>query len=248
MISIFINHSIKIEMLSENVEIRDGELLHNWLWHKKDQAGWLFYNLEKYFYNDIEYHPYSFPIDITNEFCNKRSVALTAGANSGLYAKHLAALFETVLAFEPDPVWFDCLMYNAPENNITKCQIALGREFSWINIKNNPDAPCAGENECANRVDGTGGIQQIPIDSLNIDLDLIILDVEGYEGFVLQGAEQTIKRSKPVIVVELHKHFDFGEYYNFPNQQVHELLLSFNYKLVRDYFSDQVYIFNTDII
>ena len=42
-------------------------------------------------------------------------------------------------------------------------------------------------------------------DSLEItDVDLMMIDTEGYELNVLKGAEQTIKQNKPVLVLEFH--------------------------------------------
>ena len=43
------------------------------------------------------------------------------------------------------------------------------------------------------------------LDSLNIkDVDLIMIDTEGYELFVLKGGIETIKKYKPILVVEFH--------------------------------------------
>jgi hypothetical protein len=42
-----------------------------------------------------------------------------------------------------------------------------------------------------------------PMDSLDLaQIDFLKIDCEGYELFVIQGGEQTIRRDKPCIVVE----------------------------------------------
>ena len=49
------------------------------------------------------------------------------------------------------------------------------------------------------------------LDDLNIPpLDYIKIDCEGYELNVLKGAEQTIKKHKPIIVIEQKFHKDVG--------------------------------------
>jgi hypothetical protein len=50
---------------------------------------------------------------------------------------------------------------------------------------------------------GDGPTPRIRIDDLDLDhLDFLKVDVEGYELFVLKGAEQTLLRHKPVVILE----------------------------------------------
>ena len=49
------------------------------------------------------------------------------------------------------------------------------------------------------------------LDTLEFDrIDYIKIDCEGYELTILEGAEQTVKKHKPVIVVEQKLHKDTG--------------------------------------
>ncbi len=49
------------------------------------------------------------------------------------------------------------------------------------------------------------GIKCITIDSLELDrLDFIKIDCEGFEHKILKGAEKTIKKFKPVMVIEIN--------------------------------------------
>jgi len=43
------------------------------------------------------------------------------------------------------------------------------------------------------------------IDSLNLNPDLIQLDVEGFEENAIRGAQKTIMRSRPIIIIEQKK-------------------------------------------
>ena len=53
-------------------------------------------------------------------------------------------------------------------------------------------------------------------------VDLIMIDTEGYEKHVLKGAETTIKKHKPVLVIEFHRTF---------NNKIDNLTAKFGYTL-----------------
>ena len=60
-------------------------------------------------------------------------------------------------------------------------------------------------NMGAYRIDqkSDGHLPMIAIDDLNLPyVDLIQLDVEGYEGFVIKGGRKLIEQHKPVLIVE----------------------------------------------
>ena len=84
----------------------------------------------------------------------------------------------------------------------------------------------------------SGNIPQITIDSLNQNPDLIHLDIEGYEGFALEGAVETIKRSKPMIVLETN---NLGESYGYSDSKIFNLLESLDYKIVYDWHHDKAF-------
>jgi hypothetical protein len=59
-----------------------------------------------------------------------------------------------------------------------------------------------------------GDTQITKLDSLNIDnVDYIKIDCEGYEYRVLRGAEGTIKRCRPVVVIEQKPHDAYSKDY-----------------------------------
>ena len=67
------------------------------------------------------------------------------------------------------------------------------------------------------------------LDSLQIkDVDLVIIDTEGYEVNVLQGATETIKRYSPVLVVE----FSAKQLskYNYKIQKLEKFLIELGYQ------------------
>lgn len=129
--------------------------------------------------------------------CREFGVAVQAGGNCGIWPKALGEKFRAVYTFEPDPMNFRCLCANAPAENVFKFNAALGAVHEGV------DMICRPDNTGAHRINGTGAIPTLRIDDLGLSAcDLIYLDVEGYEMRALHGAEFTIFRHRPVIVIE----------------------------------------------
>lgn len=145
------------------------------------------------------FHEYSETPDKIAALCKKTNVILQAGGNCGFYVKRFASLFNHVYTFEPDPVNFYCLNLNVTENNVYKFQAALGYDRGCIEMKNEV-LPL---NTAAKYVGGVGRIPVLRIDDLCLpECDVIQLDLEGFELYALLGAQETIKKHNPIIVVE----------------------------------------------
>lgn len=142
-----------------------------------------------------------------------RSVALQAGGHCGLIVRQIADVFASVYTFEPHPTNFVCLVNNVPDRHVCKIQACLGTERSepvgMSDWGNNTSASYVGEDETLPHFRPVEGAKSpvLTIDSLNLpSLDLLMLDVEGFEFRALEGAKQTISRHKPVVVLELVGH------------------------------------------
>lgn len=172
-------------------------------------------------------------------FCTGRDVAVQAGGNCGIWPRDLGRLFRLVYTFEPDPVNFRCLCANAPAENVVKFNAALGDAHETVGLALRP------ENVGAHRVAGQGDVPTLRIDDLGLaTCDLIYLDVEGYEMRVIAGAVDTIRRCKPVIVVE-----DKGlsEHYGAPRGQVVLGLQQFGYRVAKRLHHDVVMVPTADL-
>ena len=78
------------------------------------------------------------------------------------------------------------------------------------------------------------------IDDLNLPiLDLIHLDIEGYEKKALTGGIQTIKRCKPVIVLE--NYAPWLARYGTNIDEIEQLLTSLEYNFIDEVQGDRVY-------
>ena len=93
-----------------------------------------------------------------------------------------------------------------------------------------------------NHVTGSSGDIQIrTLDSYNFtEVDVIKIDVEGYEIPVLKGAEQTITSNRPIIQVEGNSS---GKRYGIHKKQIMELLNSWGMTRIEKKWPDQVWIF-----
>jgi FkbM family methyltransferase len=127
--------------------------------------------------------------------CKHHRVAVQAGGNIGLWPRIMARYFERVVTFEPDSISRECLMKNVPDN-VSVEDMALGAEITRCSMLR--------KSLGTHRIGPGEDVAMTTIDSMKMRvLDLLQLDIEGYELFALEGAAETILRCKPLIQVEL---------------------------------------------
>ena len=143
------------------------------------------------------------------EFVRNKGLAFDIGANVGLWTRDMTHVFRRVVAYEPVADFRECLQRNVDTDRVSIENCALGNENTFI------DMIITEENTGHSHVDpGTKGMGKIPMYRLDDlephQVDYIKIDCEGYEYNILLGAEQTIKKYQPVIVVEQKLHEDTG--------------------------------------
>lgn len=157
--------------------------------------------------------------EVTAAFCslvNPGSTVLDVGAHIGYYTLLGAARvgsLGSVHAFEPVPEIFERLRANVMLNgyrNVSLNRLALSTEEGFVHIY-----PAIGRNSATSSILPSGENAPIPIKvaSTTIDayvkeqcvqqVDLVKLDVEGAELFVLRGGEQTLASQGPDVIVEI---------------------------------------------
>jgi FkbM family methyltransferase len=140
------------------------------------------------------------------------------GANAGIFtlmAARLAGEGGSVHAFEPSPRDRARLLANVSTNGLTNVHVhaeALGRAAGKATLEvAGSDHP--GHNTIggfAYTADKRAG--SIAVDVMSLDefarglgrLDLLKVDVEGSETAVLQGARESLRRFRPIIVIEAY--------------------------------------------
>lgn len=169
-----------------------------------------------------------------------RTAAVQAGGNLGIFPKRLASEFATVYTFEPDPDIFEMLMANAPERNIVKVQAALGENRGLVGTSRVRRDGKPNNHEGITHVVPEGTIPTFLIDDLALPVcDLIYLDIEGFELYALRGAQETLARCRPVVVVEINKSL---QYVGLTAEAVTGFITSRGYKHALSMGSDQMFI------
>lgn len=136
-------------------------------------------------------------------FVKERRLAIDIGAHVGLWATHLTKDFRIVHCFEPILQHRECFISNLKRANYILHPVAVGAEPGFVNFRLNNSS--SGDTWVDPENKTRGSIEQVTLDSYLEgieEVDFIKLDCEGYELFALQGAEQIIRRNKPIIIVE----------------------------------------------
>lgn len=128
--------------------------------------------------------------------------AIDGGAHVGSWAPRLAAAFPRVICIEPCPENFALLQTNtAGLRGVELRQAALGAAAGEAHLQRVPE-PGANSGQWA-IADAGEPVGVETVDGLGLaDLSLLKMDLEGYELPALQGAIETLRRCRPVVVIE----------------------------------------------
>lgn len=155
-------------------------------------------------------------VDEALKFVKERNVCVQAGGNVGVWADYLAQKFGEVWTFEPDLENYLCLIRNVG-SGVFPFWAALGHKPMSVSMNREP------ANAGAHSVNLNGGrVPVLTVDELELtDCNLMALDCEGYEPFVIEGARETIKRFKPVLMIEdkdISRHY--GKREGWPEREI----------------------------
>ncbi|MFH1132443.1 MAG: FkbM family methyltransferase [Pseudomonadota bacterium] len=140
---------------------------------------------------------------------------LDIGANVGFHSISAGLKFDKVFAFEPTPSTFERLSENirlSNAKNVFAHNLALSSKETNVQLWTNPLNCGANSLKPLLQIDKYDStpieVKAISLDDFvnkqNIaNVDLIKIDVEGYEPDVLAGAINTLERDRPVLFVEI---------------------------------------------
>lgn len=128
-----------------------------------------------------------------------------AGGAFGMYPLRLSDYFKKVWTFEPLLANLQCMAANmGHRDNVTVSASALWHEDAklWMDyskaVKNSYGAHHVSRSKTHGEMVEADKLDDYVLE----DVDLLWLDIEGAEVYALMGALNTIRRCKPVIVVE----------------------------------------------
>lgn len=137
------------------------------------------------------------------------------GANKGVYSYALSKLSREVLAFEPNPKMFQILDRSVPAN-VRTFEVALSNDDGTaeliLPVQRSGRFSNQGATLQSKKLDGdkefsVWPVAQKKLDSFDCrDVSFIKIDVEGFELEVLEGAQETLAREKPVMLIEIDAH------------------------------------------
>lgn len=173
-------------------------------------------------------------IDVVSKYCKEKRLVIQAGGNCGVWPKDLASKFKVVYTFEPDAENFTYLVQNCPEHNIVKIQAGLGAVHGMSGMTGS-------RKNCGEYwMEGTGFVPILKLDDFIFPyVDLICLDIEGFEHHALTGGLETIKKFKPPILAE---NKGKGWKYGYEEDDIDLLLKPLGYERVEETHADKIYI------
>ena len=137
-------------------------------------------------------------------YCRRCRHAVDIGANVGLWSRVMAACFDRVTAFEPNPecheaFWLNVRQRGSSDERVKLHPTALGSEAATVVLNTKL------KSTAFSRIDAAGDViaEQRTLDSFGLtEVDFVKIDVEGWEHNVVKGGAETITRCRPVMIVE----------------------------------------------
>jgi FkbM family methyltransferase len=222
------------------IQISGPALKRNIMYNYK---GWTFPDIDSHFRSWVGEFPETTyqqgALDAAFKHVKKFDVAIDAGANIGLQSVRLAQKFNQVHSFEPTSVNHDCLINNVKIfSNVQVYKTGLGEREESAIIK----LPIESKNCGAfSIIDFNSYVEPVlseqitisPLDKFQLSPDFIKIDTQGFELFILKGAENTLK-NKPVLLLECEKKQE--------KQLISSYLIPLGYTIIETVRKDSIWI------
>ena len=173
------------------------------------------------------------------EWCRSRdkkfNTVLDIGAWCGTWSAEFAPYCKKIYAIEPDRTHFECLLKNLSSfDNIELLDYAVGDIETRVALTDDDFTQ-------ARRIYSIGNILMKTVDSFKFeDVDLIKIDVEGFEMNVLRGAKDTLKDCN-FLMIELNNN---SKKYNSSNNEIEKYLQELGFTTLIDKWPDKVFFRN----
>jgi FkbM family methyltransferase len=173
-------------------------------------------------------------IEWCKQFCSPDKIMLDIGAHTGTYALSLASKSKHVYAFEPQKMTYYALCGGVALSNLTNVtcmNIGLGspEQIGTNTLKVISHDGGGSSIHATSNILREETIQIDMLDNLHLtDIGFIKMDVEGEELKVLEGMVNTIKSSKPEMLIEVHYGITINDVINI-------LPIDYEFELIEDY-------------
>lgn len=186
---------------------------------------------------------------ISDEFITEGDIVIDCGANFGYNSVIMGKKIGNngkLISIEPQNICYQQLNGNLILNNIFNAQTyknVCGVDLNTYVELNHVDLSSSWVNIGDTSIGGGGElVKTITIDSIELPkVDFIKIDVQGYEYFVLEGAEITINTNYPDIFIEVEPHL-IKQFY-ITEDNIFNKLKNFGYEIYRidnDYPCDYI--------
>ena len=167
-------------------------------------------------------------IFILPQLIGKGELAIDVGANFGIYSYALSKLCKRVEAFEPLPRCVKTIeALNASNVKVHNVGLSSMRGYMRLYTPIINGIPYTAWSSF-NSTEGDYESIDVPIHTLDEydfkNVSFIKIDAEGHELEILRGAAETIKREKPVLLIEIEQ-----RHLNFPMEEVFKHVLDYGY-------------------
>lgn len=163
--------------------------------------------------------------------------AIDCGAHKGYWTMEWADKIETIECFEPNTEILTLFKENTAHlKNINLYEHALGDKPGTVAMDYETHVGTY------HIISEQGPHEIKTLDTYNFtDVDIIKIDVEGYEIPLLDGARETIMNNKPWIQIEANE--TGKKFYDRPKKQINDKLASFGMKRRAKEWPDQIWSF-----
>lgn len=184
---------------------------------------------------------------ISETFLTKKRVALHIGSHYGFKSKILSEIFNEVHTFDFDNKINQYMKINIKKFNIKNIKInsfGLGNENKNVETSDFLKEKKIHGPLSNHIIENSEGKHQIKkLDNLKIkNIDLMIIDTEGYEMNVLKGGIKTIRNFLPIIIMEIHKSKDLTSRYGYNKVESYNFLKDLGY-IDKGYINDEDILF-----
>ena len=177
----------------------------------------------------VHYSLFRYLLSISEKLLTKKRRFLDIGANIGIYSFHFKNSFKNIDAFEPLKEISYRLEYFQNESvKVHNCALSNKKGEFQIYIPYLSGLPVASLASLEKR-SGDYKVRSVKVDKIDNydfdDVDLIKIDVEGHEEYVIEGARNVIQSNKPILIVEIEQ-----RHLKKQIEEVFQSILKLNYK------------------